>query len=120
MKKRIFITGTLIYCFIVSFKIAAGLTGSWEGTVTTPDGMIFPLTYVLKADSGKLTGTVVSQQGEFAIENGKTDGTNFTFSIFVNGSDLMHTGKYFSVADSASLDIDYGGQKLHTTLKRKK
>lgn len=118
MKKRIFTTTALVCCFVVCFAIAADLTGKWTGTLKTPDGNEFPLTYVLKVDGDKLTGTGQSPQGEVPISDGKVTGTDFAFNLSVNGTDVKHTGKYYAAADSIGLDIDFNGMKFHTTLKR--
>jgi hypothetical protein len=118
MKKKLFTTTLLLCCVVVCFAIAASLSGKWAGTVKTPDGNEISLTYQLKADSGKITGTVTSPQGEIGITDGKTNGTDFSFSVSVNGADVKHTGKYYAAADTVGLDIDFDGTKLHTTLKR--
>jgi len=119
MKKRIFTTVALVCCLVVCFAIAADLAGKWTGTLKTPDGNEFPLTYTLKTDSGKLSGSVSSPQGEVPISNGKLiDANNFTFTLSVNGTDITNTGKYYPAADSIGMDIDFNGTKMHTTLKR--
>jgi cytochrome c biogenesis protein ResB len=122
MKKKIFTTLALVCLFIAGFAIATGLlTGKWTGTLKTPDGNEIPLTYVLKADSGKLTGTAATPEGEIPITDGKlVSSTDFTFNVSVNGADYKHTGKFYQDADSVGMDIDFNGQKLHTTLKRAK
>jgi len=118
MKKRIFTTTALVCCLMVCFAIA-DLAGKWTGTLKTPDGQEFPLTYTLKTDSGKLSGSVSSPQGEVPISNGKLiDANNFTFTLSVNGTDITNTGKYYPAADSIGMDIDFNGTKMHTTLKR--
>ena len=119
MKKRIFTTTALVCCLMVCFAIAADLAGKWTGTLKTPDGNEFPLTYTLKTDSGKLSGSVSSPQGDVPISNGKLiDANNFTFTLSVNGTDITNTGKYYPAADSIGMDIDFNGTKMHTTLKR--
>lgn len=118
MKRTFFTTTALVCCFMVCFAIIADLSGKWTGTVKTPDGQEIPLTYVLKADGDKLTGSAVSPQGEVEITDGKTNGTDFTFNVSVNGTDIKHTGKLYAAADSISLNIDFNGSNLHTTLKR--
>ncbi|MDP9046771.1 MAG: glycoside hydrolase [Bacteroidota bacterium] len=118
--KKIFITTALLCCFVVCFAIIADFTGKWKGSITTPDGNEFPLTYVLKVDGDKLTGTAQSPQGEVPINDGKISGADFSFSLSVNGTDIKHTGKYYAAADTAGLDIDFNGMKFHTTLKRDK
>jgi len=117
MKKKILPAIALLGFLICSFAVATGITGKWSGTLSTPGGD-YPLTYILKADSGKITGTATSPQGDVPITNGKTDGTNFTFNLSVNGTDLKHTGKYYAAADTIGLDVDYMGNVMHTTLKR--
>jgi hypothetical protein len=120
MKKTFFTTTALLCCFVVCFAAAiiTDLSGKWTGSVKTPDGNEFPLTYTLKADSGKLTGTASSPQGDVAITDGKTNGTDFSFNVSVNGADVKHSGKYYTGADTIGLDIDYEGMKMHSTLKR--
>jgi hypothetical protein len=121
MKKRIFTTVALVCCIVVAFAFAAGLAGKWSGTLKTPDGNEIPLTYVLKTDSGKLTGTAATPEGEIAITDAKLiSPTDFSFNVSVNGADYKHTGKLYPAADSIGLDIDANGMKLHTTLKRDK
>ena len=118
MKTKIFTTAALVCCFMVSFAIIAGLAGKWTGTLKSPDGSDFTLTYAFKTDSGKLTGSVSSPQGEIPITEGKLDGDNFGFNVDVGGTTVKNTGKLYDAADSIGLDIDFGGQKFHTTLKR--
>jgi hypothetical protein len=119
MKKRLFTTAALVCCIMVCFAIAGDLAGKWTGTLKTPDGNEIPLTYVFKTDSGKLTGTAATPEGEVPITDGKLiDATDCTFNVSVNGADYKHTAKLYPAADSIGLDIDLGGQKFHTTLKR--
>lgn len=116
--KKILVTTALLFSFVICFAIIADMTGKWTGSIKTSDGNEFPLTYVFKVDGDKLTGTATSPQGDIAISNGKVTGTDFSFTLDVNGTDAKHTGKYYEAADTAGLDIDYNGMKFHTTLKR--
>jgi len=100
------------------FAIIADLNGKWSGVLKTGDGNEIPLNYVLKVDGGVLTGAAVSPQGELPFTNGKTDGTTFSFILSFNGTDIKNSGKYYAAADSIGLDIDFNGNKAHTTLKR--
>ncbi len=119
MKKRTFTTAALVCCIMVCFAIAAGLAGKWTGNLKTPDGNELPLTYTFKTDSGKITGTASSPEGDIPITDGKLlSATDFTFNVSVNGADAKHTGKYYPDADSVGMDIDYNGAKMHMTLKR--
>jgi len=97
----------------------ADIAGKWQGTLRPPDGNEFPVIYVFKTDSGKLTGTVASPQMEVPITDGKLiSATDFTFSVAVNGTAYKHTCKLYPDADSIGMDIDYEGAKMHATLKR--
>jgi hypothetical protein len=115
MMKKILTTTLLVCCVAVCLAVIADLTGKWSGTIKTPDGNEFPLTYTFKVDGNKLTGTAESPQGEVAIDSGKVNGDMFTFQVNVNGMAIPHSGKYYG--DSVGLDIDLNGQKIHTTLK---
>jgi hypothetical protein len=119
MKRKIFVTCALLLCVAVCFAIANSINGTWNGSVNV-QGTDYPLIYTFKADSGKVTGTADNSQGSSPITNGKITGDTFTFNVDVNGTDVPHKGKFYPDADSIGMDIDYGGMKLHTTLKRAK
>ncbi len=116
MKRKLFTTAALLFCFAVCFAMVADLTGKWTGTIKTPDGSELPVTYNFKADGNKLTGTAESPQGTVPIDDGKIDGDKFTFKVNVGGTDYPHTGKMY--ADSCGMDLDFGGSSVHFTIKR--
>jgi hypothetical protein len=103
-----------------SVSAATDMTGTWTGSMQTPDGNSFSLTFVFKQDGTKLTGTVAGPQGDpLAIDNGKVDGDTFTFTVAFNGATITHTGtitgdeiKMTTKADQG----DFPGAQL--TLKR--
>ncbi len=117
MKKSFFVTTALAGCF-VWFAATTDLNGKWKGVINAPDGNQYPLNYVLKIDGDKLTGTGTSQEGDVPLTNGMISGDSFSFTINVGGVDVKNTGKYYAAADSAGLDVDYQGTKMHTTLTR--
>lgn len=102
--------------FFILMAAFADLNGKWTGVITTPDGNDLQVTYNFKVSGDSLTGTAESPAGVVTIDNGKMDGDNFSFKVTVDGNDYPHTGKVYG--DSCSLDIDFGSQKIHTTLKR--
>lgn len=120
MKTKILITTALVCCFIISFAaVIADVNGKWAGSVTGPDGNSIDLTYKFKIDGDKLTGTAEAQGIELKLDSGKTNGTDLKFSITnPEGVNIPHVGKYFSQGDSISMNVDYQGYKMHTTLKR--
>jgi len=118
MKTKLFITAVLLCCFTAVFAFFADVNGKWSGTLSTPDGNQFPLTYTFKTDNDILTGTAENPQGTVGITDGKIKGDSLSFNVEANGTKVGHSGKYFSAGDSVSLNIDFNGMKFHTTLKR--
>lgn len=120
MKTKILITTALVCCFIISIAaVIADVNGKWVGSVAGPDGNSIDLTYNFKIDGDKLIGTAEAQGIELKLDSGKTDGTALKFSITnPEGVTIPHVGKYFAQGDSISMNVDYQGYKMHTTLKR--
>lgn len=118
MKRKLFITAALLCSFAVAFAAFADLNGKWTGMLTAPDGNQYPLNYTFKIDNDKLTGTGQSMQGTIDLTEGKIKGDSLSFAIDVNGVKVINSGKYFSAGDSISLNIDYQGMIMHSTLKR--
>jgi hypothetical protein len=117
MKRKLFNPISLACCFIVfSAFVFANLNGKWTGVIKTPDGNDLEVSYNFKVDGDKLTGTAESPAGQVTVDDGKINGDTFTFKVTVDGNDYPHSGKVY--ADSCGLDIDFGAQKIHTTLKR--
>ena len=119
MKRKFFATAALLCLVVVAMAaVVADLSGKWVGALKTPDGNEFPLNYTFKVDGSKLTGLASSPQGDVEIAGGTVKGDSLSFTIPVNGSDIKHTGRFYSAADSVGLDIAFGEMKFHTTLKR--
>lgn len=118
MKRKI-TTAVLLLCTVFTcFAAIAELTGKWKGTVKMADGNIVPLTYILKVDGEKLTGTVITPQDDLPIYDGKVKGADFTFKVDVNGNAVPSSGKFYTEGDSVTMIADLEGQKLKSTLKR--
>jgi hypothetical protein len=98
--------------------MAAGtdLNGRWKGVLTTPDGNEMQVFYNFKVDGEQLTGTAESPAGVVIVDNGRVTGDAFSFKVTVDGNDYPHTGRI--AADTCELDIDFGSQKVHSTLGR--
>ena len=118
MKRKLFITAAFLCSFAVAFAAFADLNGKWTGSLTAPDGNQYPLNYTFKIDNDKLTGTGQSMQGTIDLTEGKVKGDSLSFAIDVNGVKVINSGKYFSAGDSISLNVDYQGMIMHSTLKR--
>jgi hypothetical protein len=116
MKRKIFTTTLLISCFMVCLAAIADLNGKWSGKLVLGDGSEYPLLYNFKVDGGKLTGTALTPDGDVQIADGKTNGTDFSFSVTTGGRDIPHTGKFYG--DSTTVDLEINGSKVHSVLKR--
>jgi alpha-galactosidase len=72
---------TFCLLFVAAGLQAADLTGTWLATRTMPDRPPQETVYRFKQDGNRLTGTIESQMGLQAIENGKVEGDSFEFQI---------------------------------------
>jgi hypothetical protein len=116
MKKFISTTlllGSVAFCMAMAL---IDVTGTWKGDLNTPDGNTLNLVYKLKGDGDKLTGTVGSQEGEIAIENGVIKGSEISFTTKRQGEDVKHVGTVY--ADSIGMNINAQGYDFHVTLKK--
>ncbi len=111
-----FLKPAALSCAFFFVVLLANLDGKWKGSITTPDGGNFPVSYNFKVDGATLTGTAESQEGTATIDSGKIAGNDFSFSVTVDGKTYPHTGKVYD--DSCSIDINFGGPMVHTTLLR--
>jgi hypothetical protein len=104
----------MIVAFVLSF-LFADLTGTWKGTIDV-QGNPLELTYKLKADGDKLTGTINSTYGELPITDGKINGTDFSYKVEINGNSRESTGKYYG--DSIVVTSKFGENEVKNTFKR--
>ncbi|MGD0500175.1 MAG: hypothetical protein ABSC23_17260 [Bryobacteraceae bacterium] len=91
--------------------LAADPTGAWTGDQPGPDGNTYSITFKLKADGGKLTGTMGGDQFEQPIQNGEIHGDDISFAVhleFGNGIDLKYTGKVS--ADKIDFKVQRSGE----------
>ena len=118
--KKFAVIAFLMLGFVFGYAIIAGISGKWTGSLQTPDGNSIPVSYIFKADSGKLSGTLIGPDGELPLSDGKLNGNDFTFNADANGKIITGVCKYYPTADTIAIDMDFGGLKLHSTLKRDK
>jgi hypothetical protein len=79
MKKVLWLI--LSMCCVTGAVSAADVTGTWKAQLVTPSGAA-TLTFSLKQDSTKLTGTVRLPQGvEVQLIEGKVDGNSIAFAF---------------------------------------
>jgi len=108
-----------VFAFTAS---AADISGNWKGTAETPNGMI-ERTFVFKVDGHKLTGETTSNYlGKSAIEDGKVDGDDVSFSLTVKmqGSEakVSYKGKVDGDTIKFTVEVQGFGQTLEMTAKR--
>ena len=90
--------------------LAADPTGTWTGDQPGPNGNTYPITFKLKADGAKLTGTMGGDQFEQPIQNGEIHGDDISFLVhleFGGGIDLKYTGKV--AADKIDFKVQRSG-----------
>ena len=112
--KQTFISIALLFVFVLSC-LAADLTGTWKGSISL-QGNPLELTFKLKAEGDKLTGTITSTYGEIPLIDGKITGTDFSYKIDINGNIRESTGKYYN--DSIVITSTYEGNENKNTFKR--
>ena len=97
----------------------ADATGTWKGSVETPNGAR-ETTIKLKAEGAKLTGTVSGRQSDSEIKDGKVDGDNVSFSVVRNfgGNEITmkYTGKL--AGDEIKFHVNAGEREYDMTAKR--
>jgi len=90
--------------------LAADPTGTWTGDQPGPNGNTYPITFKLKVDAGKLTGTMGGEQFEQPIQNAEIHGDDISFTVhldFGGGIDLKYTGKV--AADKIDFKVQRSG-----------
>jgi hypothetical protein len=93
-----YMTSRIILALLIGATLlsAADPTGTWTGDQPGPNGNSYNITFKLKADGGKLTGTMGGEQFEQSIQNGEIHGDDISFTVhldFGDGIDLKYTGR---------------------------
>jgi hypothetical protein len=101
---------------------AADVTGTWKGTVETPNGTV-ERTFVFKVAGTTLTGETTSQMmGKSVINDGKVEGDSISFTIDVkfqeNEMKLNYKGKVngdtikFTVEGPNGMTLEYDAKRV--------
>ncbi|HEY1055068.1 MAG TPA: hypothetical protein VGE24_08030 [Emticicia sp.] len=101
---------------IITFCLAAEITGKWIGQLRTPDGNEFPVSYTLNAEGETLNGTVTIPDSELTITDGKIKGNDFSFTVTYQGTPYLNEGKLSG--DSLKVKVHFGDEIVESTLKR--
>jgi hypothetical protein len=93
MKQLLIFCAALVLTFSAASAFASDVTGTWTGNMIAANGDTFQLTFTLKQEADKLSGTVSSPQLEaMEIVDGKIDGDKLSFSVVYNGMTIKNEG----------------------------
>jgi hypothetical protein len=98
--------------------VAAGadISGKWKAEFTTPDGTARTNTFTLKADGGKLTGTVAGTQDETPIQNGTINGDEISFTAERPFGKFTYKGKVSG--NEIKFKVEFNENSFEMTAKR--
>lgn len=85
---------------------AADATGKWVGKVETPNGSR-DVTFNLKQDGDKLTGSTTGRQGEVPISDGTVKGEDVAFTVVRNFNGNEFKINYKGKVDAKNLKLKY-------------
>lgn len=84
MKYRMVLFAAAFVLAAVTLAWAADVNGKWVAQVPGRGGQTREQTFTLKAEGGKLTGTVTGMQGETPIADGTVKGDDISFTQTFN------------------------------------
>jgi hypothetical protein len=100
---------------------AADVSGKWTAQVQGRNGQTREVTFMLKQDGAKLTGTTSGRQGDTPIADGKVDGDTISFTVTrsFNGNQMKITYKGTVTANEIKFTQQReGGEPRQFTAKR--
>ncbi len=106
---------TLVFVVTTTVVTASEIDGKWKGKTEGQNGPT-ELVFNFKVDGQTLTGTVTSEMGEQQIENGKVNGSEFTFDVSVMDFTIKHKCKVDG--DKVDVKFDMGQGENSMTLNR--
>jgi hypothetical protein len=93
---------------------AGNFSGKWKSSFTRQDGNTMEITYNLKQDGSKITGSTSSTFGEAEIADGSVTGNEIAFTIKRERDGRSFTSKYSGKLDGNKIvgksESDFGGQ----------
>jgi hypothetical protein len=115
--KRTIISASLVLALIITCAAAIiqDITGTYKGKVDF-QGTQLDLTYKLKAEGEKLTGSIISSYGTVDLQDGKISGNDFSYSLDFGNGPMPSTGKYYG--DSIVVTAKFGDREIKNTFKR--
>jgi len=96
--------------FVAGAAGAQSVAGTWNATVTTPQGGGTP-TLIFKVKGDSVSGTVKRPAGDVPLVGTiKGKDLTYTYTINVNGQSVPVTVKAKVMGDSLAGTMDFGGQ----------
>jgi hypothetical protein len=124
MTRRFLFSAAILCVIFATAALGADISGNWSGTMQMGDNS-FTLSYTLKQDGEKLTGTVTSPHGDLPLQDGKVVGDKVSFFVLVDmgGSSTKFTSEGVIKGDEITLTAKAeGGPDFNSqmVLKRSK
>src|SRR5215471_1327620 len=114
--RRVIFRCAMLALLTAGAALAADMTGKWTGEFSGPNGSV-TITFQLKQDGTKLTGTTEGPGGVLQIQDGKVDGEKFSFVVNWEGGGntmkILHEGTFKD--DELTLTVkvnDQGGPPM--------
>ena len=104
----------------VALPAVADVTGTWTGTMATPNGDV-PVSYTFVEEGATLTGFTPAPDGtQIPLTDGKVDGDKISFVINVDFNGMPFTMSYTGVVkgDTVDFTIDIFGMPVPLTVMR--
>jgi hypothetical protein len=122
---KIFLSAVAAVLLLAGAVLAASVDGKWTGQMAGRNGQTREVTFNLKSDGDKLTGTMAGPGGqEIPISDGTVSGDNASWKIKMefNGNSVTLVYKGVVSGDEMKLTTgrEGGSQTRETTLKRAK
>ena len=115
MKKLSIILGILL---MAGSAFAADIDGKWTGEIV---GQNMEIAFTFKAEGNKLTGTHIVNEQETAIEEGKIEGNNISFTVTLNmGQEMKIPHKGTISGDEIKMTYEMMGQSGEILVKKAK
>ena len=113
---------TILMAAIAAACFAADIDGKWAGKINTPRGEV-PMSFDLKAEGEKITGTAVGPQGEVPVSAGLfTDGKlSFQLRYQFSGQNLVFHYQGVPAEDEMKMTLAFGiNEPVYFLVKRQK
>lgn len=97
---------TVFALALATAAFAADVTGKWVGKMETPNGAR-DITFNLKQDGEKLTGTTTGRGGDIEISDGSVKGDTVKFSVVRKFQDREMKSDYTGKVEGTSLKLKF-------------